>query len=296
MKCQGCGMSLADNVTKCPYCGSAVSGGFGGYANNGYGAQQSMPTYGNSYGAQQSVPAYGNRYANNGYGAPNQAMGNPAMGQMRKSEGISIYDKNIDSVGIINTDCGAGTGFLIERDGYMVTNTHVIADDDYDACQRIFVTIAGETVPAEVVKMGDDEGGNGNGIDIALLKLSFVPRNAKCVKLGNSDKVQNGENVFCIGNSQGEGLCITRGIISDKCRWSQKRDGSAQRYIMSDVAINPGNSGGPLFNERGEVIGVIVAGAIANTAIAPDGSIIPIMSAGMKYIIPINDAMRFVNG
>ena len=123
------------------------------------------------------------------------------------------------------------------------------------------------------IQLGDNRGGSGDGLDVAVVKLSKMPRKATCVKVGSSAKIKHGENIYYIGNSLGEGLCITRGIISDP-----KRETGHGERIMTDAATNPGNSGGPLFNEAGEVIGIHVS-ARAN-------------AVGMKYAIPIDAAKK----
>ena len=116
---------------------------------------------------------------------------------------------------------------------------------------------------------------NGDGVDLALLFVADLCNKVQGVEMGDSSKAENGEKIYYIGNSQGEGLSITSGIISDNKRMIGK-----QVFIMTDAATNPGNSGGPLVNEKGQVIGVHVS-ARAHTD-------------GMKYAIPINIAKEFI--
>lgn len=191
----------------------------------------------------------------------------PAM-----NAGERVYDACIGgTVAIECRDIGsAGSGFLISRSGEIITNAHVILDDNGNAARNIVCYVGGGSSPARVVKVG-----NVHDMDIAMLQLSSMPMNAKPLNLGNSDTLKNGQSVFHIGNSLGEGLCITSGIISDKDRII---DGVHR--IMTDVAINPGNSGGPLINTDCDVVGVCVS--------ARKGAV------GMKFSIPINDALRFV--
>lgn len=194
--------------------------------------------------------------------------------EVTRSSGSMIYEKNINAVLEIHASRGnmggSGTGFLISRDGIALTNVHVVTFNSQPA-DRIRVQVAGREVGAQIIKLGDNQGGHGNGIDVAIIKLDTVPANATCVKLGKSSAVKHGEQIYYIGNSKGEGLCITSGIVSDNARNS-----GGKTYIMTDAATNPGNSGGPLFNDMGEVIGIHVSARID--------------AVGMKYAIPIDHA------
>ena len=186
--------------------------------------------------------------------------------------GEKVYDTCIGgTVAIECHDLGcAGSGFLINRQGEVITNAHVILDENGLLSRDIHCYFADGKTTARVVKYG-----NVQDMDIALLQLDNVPYNAKPLNLGNSDNLKNGQSVFHIGNSLGEGLCITSGIISDRDRVI---DGA--RRIMTDVAINPGNSGGPLIDTNCDVVGVCVSARIG--------------AVGMKYSIHINDALRFL--
>ncbi len=202
----------------------------------------------------------------------------------RVNEGVDVFEKNRNGAMEITCSFGAygaaGSGLLIDRSGYAITNTHVVAGNDFKACRNITVRIAGEQVKADVVAMGDDRGGHGRGVDLALLKLARVPVNAVVVELGNFEDVRIGEQVFVIGNSLGDGTCITSGIVSDKQR---VLDGHT--LMMTDCAINGGNSGGPIFNAEGVAIGVIVSSRIQR-----DGS----ATEGMNYAIPMSIVKNFI--
>lgn len=193
--------------------------------------------------------------------------------------GADLYEKCIG--GVLEISCSyeggasAGSGLLISPDGYAITNTHVVTHNA-SAVSSVRVRIAGETVAARVVLMGDDRGGNGSGVDLALLKLERVPRGAVVLRLGKFEKVRNGEPVFVIGNSLGRGSCITGGIVSDRLR-----NVGGHWLMMTDCAVNPGNSGGPIFNTDGAVIGVIVSGY--------DNA------EGMNFAIPANTVTAFIN-
>ena len=148
-----------------------------------------------------------------------------------------------------------GSGFLISADGYVVTNNHVIKDAD-----SIEIELrSGEKLPATIV--GTDE-----RTDIALLKIDAT-KPLPFVTFGNSDAMRVGDWVLAIGNPLGQGFSVTAGIVSARGR---TLSGSYDDFIQTDAAINRGNSGGPLFNMKGEVVGV-------NTAIlSPSGGSIGI--------------------
>ena len=162
---------------------------------------------------------------------------------------------------------GAGTGFIIDPNGYVVTNEHVVRDAD-----EVSVKLSDDReFPADVV-------GRDPKLDIALLRI----RDAKAlpsVHLGSSDTLRVGESVLAVGNPFGLGHTVTLGIVSAKAR--SIGAGPYDDFIQTDAAINPGNSGGPLFNWRGEVIGI-------NTAIRPGANTI-------GFAIPI-DAVRDILG
>jgi serine protease Do len=158
-----------------------------------------------------------------------------------------------------------GSGFIIDSSGYVVTNNHVIEDAD-----EIDVILSDGTVLAAKLAGRDTE------VDLALLKVtSKTPLTP--VPFGNSDTAQVGEWVVAIGNPFGLGGTVTAGIIS-----ARNRDisaGSFDDFIQTDAAINRGNSGGPLFNLRGEVIGI-------NTAIFSPGE--SGGSVGVGFSVPSN--------
>ena len=157
---------------------------------------------------------------------------------------------------------GAGTGFIIDADGFILTNHHVIEGAD-----RIAVRLAdGRTLRAE--RIGSDP-----DTDIALIKVSS-PRPLPHAVLGDSDTLRVGEWVLAIGNPLAYEHTVTVGVVSFIGR--KLFDSSLDRYIQTDAAINFGNSGGPLINSRGEVIGI-------NAAISSRAS-------NIGFAVPINQA------
>ena len=157
---------------------------------------------------------------------------------------------------------GAGTGFLIDAAGYILTNHHVVADST-----RISVRLTdGRTLRAE--RIGSDP-----DTDIALIKVES-PRPLPHATLGDSDTLRVGEWVLAIGNPLAYEHTVTVGVVSFIGRKLFKS--SLDRYIQTDAAINFGNSGGPLINARGEVIGI-------NAAISSRAS-------NIGFAVPINQA------
>ena len=157
---------------------------------------------------------------------------------------------------------GAGTGFIIDPAGYILTNHHVIAD-----ATRISVRLTdGRTLRAE--RIGSDP-----DTDIALIKVES-PRPLAHATLGDSDALRVGEWVLAIGNPLAYEHTVTVGVVSFIGR--KLFDLSLDRYIQTDAAINFGNSGGPLINARGEVIGI-------NAAISSRAS-------NIGFAVPINQA------
>ena len=161
---------------------------------------------------------------------------------------------------------GLGSGFIFSEDGYIITNNHVV-----ERATDIKVILEnGEIYHADVI-------GTDPKSDLALLKIE-PKRKLPAVRFGNSDGLEIGDWVLAIGNPFGLGHTVTAGIISAKGR--SLGLGSYDDFIQTDAAINPGNSGGPLFNFKGEIIGV-------NTAIIAGGQ-------GIGFAIPINMAKNVV--
>ncbi len=142
---------------------------------------------------------------------------------------------------------GIGTGMVIDGEGHLVTNNHVV-----DGASKITVKLAsGEEFEAKIV-------GADPKTDLAVIKIKASPK-IPYLKFGNSDRLRVGEWVVAIGNPRGLEQTVTAGIISAKHRTGISDPSSYQDFIQTDAAINPGNSGGPLLNLAGEVIGVNAA-------------------------------------
>ncbi|MDR3643359.1 MAG: trypsin-like peptidase domain-containing protein [Candidatus Doudnabacteria bacterium] len=169
-----------------------------------------------------------------------------------------------------------GTGFVMESDGLIVSNNHVVSDNTL----KYWVILADGTVhPAKILNLDKYD-------DVALLKIDAA--NLTPAKLGDSDALETGQTVFAIGNTLGEyQYTVSRGVVSAVNRSVDEGDNSGiatgrlHNMIQTDAAINPGNSGGPLINLNGEVIGM-------NTLIDTSGS-------GLGFAVSVNtikDAVR----
>src|SRR5437764_5353364 len=197
---------------------------------------------------------------------------------------ISVYHKNIGSVvnvtskavafdffyGLVPQE-GQGSGFIIDKDGHVLTNYHVIAE-----ARQVEVTLHNrKRYRATVV-------GTDRSHDLAIIQIKAPDLAA--MTLGDSKNLQVGQKVYAIGNPFGLSGTLTTGIVSS-IRSVREPDGmSIDEAIETDAAINPGNSGGPLMNWHGEVIGI-------NTMIASSVG----QSAGIGFAIPINSAKAVLN-
>ena len=160
-----------------------------------------------------------------------------------------------------------GSGFILNAEGYILTNNHVVKD-----AADILVTLSdGRQFKADVV-------GKDALTDVALIKLTNPPKELTTVVLGDSDGARQGDFVLALGSPLGLRDTATLGIISAKHRGgiSPVGTGTYDDFIQTDAAINPGNSGGPLFNLRGEVVGI-------NTAIVR-----PDIGQGIGFAVPVN--------
>jgi len=161
---------------------------------------------------------------------------------------------------------GAGSGVIISRDGYIVTNHHVV-----EGAKDITVTLSDrQEYKARIV-------GRDPKTDLAILKID-PKETLNAATLGNSEQLKVGDWVLAIGNPFGLSNTVTAGIVSAKGRIIGA--GPYDDFIQTDAPINPGNSGGPLFNMKGEVVGI-------NTAIVPNGQ-------GIGFAIPVSVAKPLI--
>jgi len=197
---------------------------------------------------------------------------------------IEIYDRANKAVVYITTVTmeytwfyeavpreGTGSGVIIDQDGHVLTNYHVIKGAD-----KISITLAdGTEVPGRITGTDPEN-------DLAVVQFDARGKSLTTIPFGNSANLRVGQKVLAIGNPFGLDRTLTRGVVSGLARPLQTEDGFLIREtIQTDAAINPGNSGGPLLNSRGELIGI-------NSAIkSPSGA-----SAGIGFAVPVSTARR----
>src|SRR5208282_3655692 len=210
------------------------------------------------------------------------APGEPLDGEEQNN--ISVYKKNIPSVvnvtsrtqtfdffyGLVPQE-GQGSGFVIDKEGHVLTNFHVIEN-----AREVWVTMHDRKKYRATI-VGTDQ-----AHDLAVVQIKAT--DLRPMTLGDSTNLQVGQKVYAIGNPFGLAGTLTRGIVSS-IRQVQEPDGmTIDEAIQTDASINPGNSGGLLLNMHGEVIGI-------NTMIASNVG----QSAGIGFAIPINTAKAVIN-
>ncbi|MGB9685628.1 MAG: S1C family serine protease, partial [Rectinema subterraneum] len=205
-----------------------------------------------------------------------------------ETENISIYEKYNESVVNITTEVlginwflepvpqsgGSGSGSIIDERGYVLTNNHVV-----EKAYKLYVSLSdGSRYEAKLVGADPES-------DLAVIKFTPEPgKKLKPVPFGSAKNLKVGQKVLAIGNPFGLERTLTTGIVSGLGRPIQKDETTIlQNMIQTDASINPGNSGGPLFNTKGEMIGI-------NTMIySPSGG-----SVGIGFAIPVDTAVRIV--
>jgi S1-C subfamily serine protease len=169
-----------------------------------------------------------------------------------------------------------GSGFLIDNEGHIVTNNHVV-----EGATKVEVKLGSSDTSHEAEVVGADP-----ATDVALLKVDVPAAQQHPLSLGNSAKVQVGDPVVAIGNPFGLDRTVTAGIVSALQRQIQAPNGfSISHVIQTDAAINPGNSGGPLIDSSGNVIGI---NSQIQTGGSNDGNV------GIGFAVPINTAREVV--
>ncbi len=220
------------------------------------------------------------------------AVVNTPEGQLSPGQ---VYAANVDACvgitvstttniyGYTTTSAATGSGFVLSADGYIITNHHVIEKAAKDPSVPITVTFQnGDSYKAKLVGSESDN-------DVAVLKIQA--EGLKAVVLGDSDKLVVGEAVYAIGNPLGElTYTLTDGLVSALDRvitTGSGNDATSMNMLQTNCAINSGNSGGPLFNAKGEVIGITTAkmSSSDNTTATVEG---------LGFAIPINDVKTII--
>ena len=219
--------------------------------NASVGGGNSVPNTGNSGSGESSVPSTGN------------------SGSLTPSQ---VYAQNVAAVVSISSSSGSGSGFILTEDGYVVTNYHVIEN-----ASRVEVTLSNsEKYTGKVV-------GFDSAHDVAVLKIEAT--DLPHVFLGSSDALAVGDQITVIGNPLGElSYTQTVGYISGKDR-GVSTENTLINMLQTDASINSGNSGGPMFNMKGQVVGIITAKYSGTTS---SGASIE----GIGFAIPIDDVLK----
>jgi S1-C subfamily serine protease len=181
--------------------------------------------------------------------------------------------RDLFSLNVTETPQGTGTGIVWSKEGYVLTNFHVV-----EGASRVAVGLTDQTTwEAKIVGVAPDK-------DLAVLKIEAPADKLVTLPLGDSDRLEVGRKVLAIGNPFGLDSTLTTGVISALGREISSPNGRRiPRVIQTDAAINPGNSGGPLLDSSGRLIGI-------NTAIiGPSGA-----SAGIGFAVPVNTIKKAV--
>ena len=195
------------------------------------------------------------------------------LARLSLEEAIDRYG---ESVVVVKRPGALGSGFVVREDGYIITNAHVVQGE-----VEVTITVHRETddgVEKRVFEEVEIVAVNPH-IDLALLKIDadeLADFPLKRVHFGNVDELEKGETVFAVGAPLGLERSVSEGIVSIKNR---AQNGIV--YVQTTAAVNPGNSGGPLFNQKGEVIGVNTWGYM--------------FSEGLNFSIPINFVKFFID-
>lgn len=263
----------AGSVVAIALVAALVGGGVGGIVSSGF----------SSSGGSTSV-AVSDRSDSGSGGTTVSTTKVKAGDTMTSSQIYSTYGKSVVSVNVkTSSGEGAGTGFFISEDGYILTCHHVI-----DGATAIsIVTQDSTSYEAEVV-------GSDSDLDTAVLKVKNAGKTTfPAVVLGDSSSLTVGDSVTAIGNALGTlANTLTTGVVSAKDRAISMSDGTAMKLLQTDCTVNSGNSGGPLFNQYGEVIGIINAkySSSTNTYSSSEASI-----EGIGFAIPINDVQTILS-
>ena len=199
-----------------------------------------------------------------------------SVGKRKESPLNVLVDELGEAVVLIRTPIGLGSGFLIHPDGYIVTNDHVVAGE-----RQISVTQF-KGSQTELVKRNYDNVkivATGGNLDLALLKIEGQEEGFKFpfITLGDSPDLKQGQRVFAIGSPLGLERSVSEGIVSLRNRIISDR-----LHIQTTAEISPGNSGGPLFNYKGEVVGV------NNMKVVSQGA------EGLGFSIPVDSLKTFL--
>ena len=227
---------------------------------------------GGTYALQDSSPRYVSSAPSEGGTTPvvSSKADAPDWAAVADAVGDSVVSIQVSS----ESAAGEGSGVIIDKEGYILTNDHVVAD-----AKQVYVTLAdGRVFEAKVI-------GSDPATDLAVIQLAKAPDNLTIATLGDSSSVGVGDPVAAIGNPMGLASTLTTGVVSalDRPTAPTSGDGAVTNAIQIDAAINPGNSGGPVFNSSGQVVGIASSIVTTSSAMTTSGG-----SIGLGFAIPIN--------
>src|SRR3954452_11057863 len=203
----------------------------------------------------------------------------PRKGQTRAG---AIYAKASPAVVSIRTTSGSGTGFLVDKNGTLVTNDHVVGDNP-----RVVVKFGPDGRSLDGEELGTDPS---SGLAVVRIDAGAGPDNAKPLQFADSREVRVGDDAIAIGNPFGLDRTATEGIVSALGREIQAPNGfQIDDVIQTDAPINPGNSGGPLLDDTGRVIGVNSQMATAGGGAGTQGG-----NVGIGFSVPSNTVRQVV--
>lgn len=285
-KSSGSGMSFGKVVAMCLVC--AIIGGFCGlggavyYMNDAQGTDGSaavttappatVPTPDTAPAATGSPVTAGTGMVDELTGDQIYEIGCP------QTVGITTEITTMNIFGQQTSSSVSGSGFIISSDGYILTNYHVVENAHVGGYEIKVMLYNGETYPADIVGYESD------GTDVAVLKIDATGLSAATI--GDSDSMRVGETVYALGNPLGElTYTLTRGMVSalDRVIDTSSSEADSINVFQLDAAINSGNSGGPIYNSRGEVVGIATA---KNQDVGIEG---------LGFAVPINEAIGIAN-
>ncbi len=257
------GLRITALALCCALLGGAVGGGVAYYAGNRPG--ETSVNVSSRPAAQVSVNTVDGKNAMSDAEVYAAGVNSVVSINVTGTSGTNFFGQAVQTA-------SAGSGFILTKDGYIVTNYHVVKDGE-----TVKVTLySGDEYEAKYV--GGDE-----DYDIAVIKVEAT--DLQPVTLGNSDSLNVGDHVLAIGNPLGElTFSMSGGMVSCVNR-AINVDGTPFNMIQTDASINPGNSGGPLFNQYGEVVGIVSAkySSTGNESVE-----------GLGFAIPINDVFAMI--
>jgi serine protease Do len=282
------GISTAGVIALCLVCvllGTAVGLGFGWtdlFGSNGGSPDGNRAPYSDT-AAQTSAPKATPTPMLTPIANPGEVLSASSIYDLACSQvvGITTEITYTNVFGLTSNGAVTGSGFILTQDGYILTNYHVIQYAVEGGYKVSVMLYDGTAYTAEIVGYEKDDN------DIAVLKIDA--EGLSPVTLGDSDNMQVGETVYAVGNPLGElAYTMTKGMVSALDRDITSTDSetglsSTVNMFQIDAAVNSGNSGGPVYNERGEVIGVVTA-KYGNTGVE-----------GLGFAIPISDAIGISN-